>query len=137
MAVINGQPANAATFNAAFADISHVGSGGSAHASATTSASGFMSASDKTKLDGIVVNTRIKSGIVAGASFSGNPKTFTVTFSSAMPSTSYSIAICGTSSRSWSFSSKTVNGFTISSNANAALTGEVTWTCISNGEVTK
>ncbi|WP_052659177.1 hypothetical protein [Pseudomonas sp. LFM046] len=34
----------------------HFGSGGSAHADATTSASGFMSASDKTKLNGIAAN---------------------------------------------------------------------------------
>lgn len=31
----------------------HVGSGGSAHAAATTSTAGFMSATDKTKLDGV------------------------------------------------------------------------------------
>lgn len=34
-------------------DVSHVGSGGTAHAAATTSVNGFMSAADKTKLDGI------------------------------------------------------------------------------------
>lgn len=32
---------------------SHAGAGGSAHAAATTSAAGFMSAADKTKLDGV------------------------------------------------------------------------------------
>lgn len=35
------------------APISHVGVGGTAHAAATTSAAGFMSAADKTKLDGV------------------------------------------------------------------------------------
>jgi hypothetical protein len=35
------------------APLSHVGSGGAAHAQATTASSGFMSPSDKTKLDGI------------------------------------------------------------------------------------
>lgn len=34
-------------------DVSHVGSGGASHAAATTSVNGFMSAADKTKLDGI------------------------------------------------------------------------------------
>ncbi|MFW9595649.1 MAG: hypothetical protein ACMV1D_09145 [Macromonas sp.] len=34
----------------------HVGSGGSAHAAATTSTAGFMSAADKTKLDGVATN---------------------------------------------------------------------------------
>lgn len=37
---------------AAFAPSSHVGSGGSAHALATTSVAGFLSAADKTTLDG-------------------------------------------------------------------------------------
>jgi|GEM_PF-3140776 len=35
------------------APITHVGAGGSAHAAATTSTAGFMSAADKSKLDGI------------------------------------------------------------------------------------
>lgn len=32
---------------------SHIGSGGTSHANATTSAAGFMSSTDKTKLDGV------------------------------------------------------------------------------------
>ena len=36
-----------------FAPASHVGAGGSVHAAVTTSVAGFMSAADKTKLDGI------------------------------------------------------------------------------------
>lgn len=36
-----------------YAPLSHVGAGGTAHAAATTSTAGFMSAADKTKLDGI------------------------------------------------------------------------------------
>lgn len=39
--------------NAAYAPLSHVGSGGTAHSDATGSTAGFMSASDKTKLNGI------------------------------------------------------------------------------------
>ncbi|WP_192894612.1 hypothetical protein [Paenibacillus contaminans] len=35
------------------APITHVGAGGTAHAAATTSAAGFMSAADKSKLDGV------------------------------------------------------------------------------------
>lgn len=42
---------------------SHAGSGGSAHADATTSVSGFMSSADKTKLDGIPSNAN--AGITA------------------------------------------------------------------------
>jgi len=36
-----------------YAPVAHVGAGGTAHADATTSVSGFMSAADKTKLDGV------------------------------------------------------------------------------------
>ena len=42
-----------------FAPSSHVGSGGSAHAVATTSVAGFMSASDKSKLDGIQAGAEV------------------------------------------------------------------------------
>lgn len=35
---------------------SHIGTGGTAHATATTSVAGFLSAADKTKLDGIAAN---------------------------------------------------------------------------------
>lgn len=41
------------------APLSHVGSGGAAHAAATTTTAGFMSAADKTKLDGM---TNVTSG---------------------------------------------------------------------------
>lgn len=42
-----------------FAPIAHVGSGGTAHAIATTSANGFLSSSDKTKLDGIASGAEV------------------------------------------------------------------------------
>lgn len=41
------------------APASHVGSGGAAHAAATTSVNGFMSAADKTKLDGIAAGAQV------------------------------------------------------------------------------
>lgn len=39
----------------------HVGSGGAAHAAATTAAAGFMSSADKTKLDGIAAGAQVNS----------------------------------------------------------------------------
>ncbi len=42
--------------DAAYTPLSHVGSGGAQHAAATTSVAGFMSASDKTKLDGVAAS---------------------------------------------------------------------------------
>lgn len=52
--------------NAAFTPISHIGSNGSSHAVATTAANGFMSASDKTKLDGLSNYTHPTSGVTSG-----------------------------------------------------------------------
>lgn len=120
--------------SAAYTPLSHVGTGGTQHANATTSVAGFMSASDKTKLDAIGGARIIKSGTVAAGSFTGAPRTATVTFGTAFPNTNYSIAITGANSRSWSFQTKATTGFVINSNANAALSGEVLWTCISHGE---
>ncbi|MGL4575200.1 MAG: hypothetical protein ACRCV9_10470 [Burkholderiaceae bacterium] len=46
--------------NAAYAPIAHVGAGGSAHAVATTSTAGFLSAADKLKLDGLANYTAFR-----------------------------------------------------------------------------
>ena len=55
---------------AGFAPLSHVGSGGTAHATATGSIAGFMSAADKSKLDGVAVGANLyvhpTSGVTAG-----------------------------------------------------------------------
>lgn len=112
----------------------HFGVGGSTHPDATTSVSGFMSAADKTKLNGIGGARVIKSGTIAAGSFVGTPRVSAVTFSTPFANTNYSIAISGANSRSWSFQAKATTGFTINSNANGALSGEVTWTAIDYGE---
>lgn len=77
---------------------------------------------------------RTKAGIIAAGSFSGNPKKATVTFASAYPSATYSIAITGADGRSWVFESVTAAGFVINSQANTALTGNVHWATLYNGE---
>jgi len=77
---------------------------------------------------------KIKAGTVAAGSFTSNPKTFAVTFSTAFASAAYTIVITGTDARSFTWSSKATTGFTISANANAALTGNVDWQCIATGE---
>ena len=66
-----------------FAPIAHVGAGGAAHADVTTSADGFMTAADKTKLDGITalatrfvpLTTPLTSTSWDGDSFSTTAKT--------------------------------------------------------------
>lgn len=77
---------------------------------------------------------KVKAGQVAAASFTGTPRKATVTFGTAFASTAYTIAITGSDARSWTYESKTAAGFTISSNANAALTGEVSWQATQTGE---
>jgi len=76
---------------------------------------------------------KVKSGIVASGSFTGNPKKATVTFSSAFSTTNYAVTITGIDARSWTYESKATTGFTINANANANLTGEVSWDAIENG----
>lgn len=45
---------------------SHVGTGGTQHAAATTAVAGFMSAADKTKLDGVASGATANTGTVTG-----------------------------------------------------------------------
>jgi hypothetical protein len=127
--------ANAQGAAAAFARQDHVHNHGAQtvgtlHAVATTSVAGFMSATDKTKLDAIVS----KSGIVASGTFAGNPKKATVTFATAFASANYNISITGVDARTWTIESKVAASFIINANANTALTGDVYWQAMLNGE---
>lgn len=83
-------------------------------------------------IDGISPN--VKAGIVAAGSFIGSPRKYTVTFGTPFPSSDYVISVTAVDSRSWTYESKTANGFIINSNASAALTGEVSWTAALVGE---
>lgn len=75
-----------------------------------------------------------KAGSVAQGTFTGNPKTAAVTFGTVFPSTSYVVTITGTDGRSWVATSLLATGFTISSQANQALTGPVYWNATFIGE---
>jgi hypothetical protein len=77
-----------------------------------------------------------KSGTIAAGSFTGTPRTSAVTFTTAFPSTNYTITVTGSDARQWSFSSKATSGFTINSNANGALSANVDWQAIAIGEST-
>jgi len=76
----------------------------------------------------------MKSGIVRANQFSGEPLTFDVVFDEAFASISYSIVITGVDSRSFTYESKTVNGFIINTNADGDLSGEVSWIATPIGE---
>lgn len=77
---------------------------------------------------------RVKSGVASAGSFSGSPKTVAVSFAHNFSSSVYAVTITGVDKRSWSYTSKSVSGFTLEANANAALTAEVSWHAILAGD---
>jgi hypothetical protein len=76
----------------------------------------------------------MKSDTVAAGSFTGNPKKYTVTFTTAYPNTNYTISITGSDNRTFTYESKATTGFVINTNANTVLTGNVDWQTIAIGE---
>jgi hypothetical protein len=83
---------------------------------------------------GLLTSLKEKSGVVAFASFAGNPKKATVTFSTAFANANYSPNVIGINSKAWSIESVLAGSFVINSNANTAPTGNTYWTAIKHGE---
>lgn len=79
-----------------FAPYSHVGSGGTAHSTATTSTDGFMSASDKQKLDNLSSASILTNPIVGTASFVGYYNYVEIPFNVTASSTNYAVSITPT-----------------------------------------
>ena len=79
-----------------------------------------------------VISNSAKSGNVSAVSFTGNPKTYVVTFASAFPNANYSAVITGGDARSWTVESLTANGFTINTNSNTSLTNTTYWVAVLN-----
>lgn len=77
----------------------------------------------------------LKSNTVAGASFSGSPLKYTVVFGTPYATTNYSITITGEVNRTFSWETKTVNGFIINANSATAFAGNVDWITKSHGEI--
>jgi len=75
-----------------------------------------------------------KAGSIANTSFTGNPRTATVTFSTAFGDTNYAVVVTGEDSRAWTIQSKGTSGFTVNSNAAQALSGNTYWTATAYGE---
>jgi hypothetical protein len=82
---------------------------------------------------GTTTNVKVKSGVVSGSSFTGNPKIYDVVFGSSF-SSDYSVSIMGEDVRVWSYENKTLGGFRINSNADQSLVGDIYWQAILNGE---
>jgi hypothetical protein len=81
----------------------------------------------------------LKAGAVAAGSFAGNPRTATVTFSSAYPDTNYAIDTGVVSANNSPFAvsieSKATTGFVINLNTNNITDlVEVTWKTLPYGE---
>lgn len=76
----------------------------------------------------------LKSGILSPSDFTGTPRLATVSFSSDFQDENYVILIAGVDARIFTYQTKTASGFVINSNANGALTGEVSWFATSTGE---
>jgi hypothetical protein len=76
----------------------------------------------------------IKSGIVSGSVFLGNPRTTPITFSKPFVG-NYTVSVLGElSATTWTVESKSSNGFVINSNRKDLLGTLVYWQAISIGE---
>ena len=72
-------------------------------------------------------STTAKSGIVSNTTWTGTPLNYQVSFTSAFPSSNYSVTVTGGDARVWTVESVTVNGFIINSNSNTGLLYPTYW----------
>lgn len=75
-----------------------------------------------------------KTGIIAAGGFTGSPRKSVVVFAEPYLDSDYTISVTGADARTWTYESKTEEGFTLNANAATALTGEVSWTTMVTGE---
>lgn len=72
--------------------------------------------------------TTVKAGAIAPTAFSvGNPKTYTVTFTTPFSNTNYGISVIGGDARSWTIDNKQLGQFTINTNSSVALQYSASW----------
>ena len=76
---------------------------------------------------------QIKAGVLHVSDFTGSPKKASVVFITPI-TVSYAVNINGVDPRVWSAENLASSGFTINSNANAVLTGDVFWEVQEDGE---
>jgi hypothetical protein len=75
----------------------------------------------------VISSTTAKSGIVSNSTWTGTPLNYQVSFTSAFPSSNYSVTVTGGDARVWTIESVTVNGFIINSNSNTGLLYPTYW----------
>jgi len=71
--------------------------------------------------------TTVKAGAISPTAFSGNPRTYTVTFNTAFSNTNYGISVIGGDARSWTIDNKLSGQFTINTNSSVALQYSASW----------
>jgi hypothetical protein len=74
-----------------------------------------------------VLTSSLKALSGSALSFTGTPRSSSITFGSAFTNNLYAVAVIGEDARLWTIQSKTSAGFTINSNSSVALTGPVYW----------
>jgi hypothetical protein len=75
----------------------------------------------------VTSSTTAKSGIVSNTTWTGSPLNYQVTFTSAFPSTNYSVTVTGGDARVWTIESRGTTGFIINSNSNTGLLYPTYW----------
>jgi|WetSurMetagenome_2_1015567.scaffolds.fasta_scaffold17540_2 hypothetical protein len=74
-----------------------------------------------------------KAGVVSAVTFTGNPKTASVTFTTPFVDNNYAVNITGVDNRNWTAESLTSSGFVINANANKDLISQVFWNATHSG----
>jgi hypothetical protein len=121
--------------SASYAGTASVASTATSASFATSASWAATAASAGTSATASYVSAQsFKAGIAQGAWFSGNPKKYTVNFTSSFANTNYSIMIIGQVSRTWIVEAQTSSSFIINSNGNQAFTGPVYWHAVVSGE---
>ena len=75
----------------------------------------------------VTSSTTAKSGIVSNTTWTGTPLNYQVSFTSAFPSTNYSVTVTGGDARVWTIESRSTTGFIINSNSNTGLLYPTYW----------
>ncbi len=106
-------------------------------ASASISSNTSTSASFSQTASYFNIFPKLKAGVIASNAFSssgGNPWTASITFTTAYPTSNYSVTVTGADARPWTVEQLSASNFTISTNSTQALTANVYWQSMAVGE---
>lgn len=98
--------------------------------SSSTAGEGTISRDDYDNfltMGGGAAPANVKADRILAGNFAGTPKKANVVFSAPYPDNDYAVLISAADERTFTIESKTAAGFTVNSNADAAIAGEVLW----------